>query len=150
MIRSFWRVRRPVAASPWQQYHTFRETPGTSECSEQCDSDPVRRGRETCRIARHVRSPTAPSGDEGADEGTFRANLPVGRTNCRHAGNVGNHLAPDAATGSTTNAQLSRDGSRGHKAVPDDQRPSLFLLLICLLVEELSSHSPTYPLHLAL
>ena len=91
-----------------------------------------------------MRSPTAPSGDEGADEGTFRANLPVGRTNCRHAGNVGNHLAPDAATGSTTNAQLIRDGSRGHKTVP------LFLLLVCLLVEELSSHSPTYPLHLAL
>ena len=83
----------------------------------------------------------APSGDEGADEGTFRANLPVGRTNCRHAGNVGNHLVPDAATGSTTtNAQLSLDGSRGHEAVLDDQRPSLFLL-VCLLVEELSSHS---------
>ena len=60
-----------------------------------------------------------PSGDEGADEGTLRADLPVGRTNCRHAGNVGNHLAPDAATGSsTTDAQLSRGGSRGHEAVP--------------------------------
>jgi len=90
-----------------------------------------------------------PSGDEGADEGALRANLPVGRTNCRHAGNVGNHLAPDAATGSsTTNAQLSRDSSRGHEAVPDDQRPSLFLL-IYLLVEELSSQSASYALHLA-
>ena len=60
-----------------------------------------------------------PSGDEGADEGTLRADIPVGRTNCRHAGNVGNHLAPDAATGSsTTDAQLSRGGSRGHEAVP--------------------------------
>ncbi len=81
------------------------------------------------------------SGDEGADEGTFRANLPVGRTNCRQAGDVGKHLAPDVATGSSaTNAQLSRNGFRGHEAVPNDQRPSLFLL-VCLLVEELSSHS---------
>jgi hypothetical protein len=82
-----------------------------------------------------------PSGDEVANKGTFRANLPVGRTNGRHAGNVGNQLAPDAATGSsTTNAQLSRDGSRGHEAVTVDQKPSL-LHLVYLLVEELLSHS---------
>ena len=74
-------------------------------------------------------------------KGTFRANLSVGRTIPRHVGDVGNHLAPDAATGSsTTNAQLSWDGSRGNEAVTVDQRPSLFLL-VCLLVEELSSHS---------